>query len=127
VGWWNLFVGFFASIFAVITGLYAKNSANFGSGIEPLLSYHQYLGITTAAIFTGLFIWRSVMNRKIRAKWRNLYLTVSVLGVLVVFTTGLIGGQMVYEHGANVEIPQTVSEHQNPAQYAPADSVGPEQ
>jgi len=34
VGWWNLFIGFFASVFAVITGLYAKNSANFGTGIE---------------------------------------------------------------------------------------------
>ena len=124
VGWWNLFLGFFASLFAVITGLYAKNSASFGSGIEPLLTYHQYLGIATAAIFTGLFVWRSGMDRKIRARWRNLYLTASVIGVLVLLTAGLIGGQLVHEHGANVKEVKLLRQQVNQLQEKlPADST----
>lgn len=102
-GWWNLFLGFFAALFAVITGLYAKNSAFISPNTQTLLSYHQYLGITTAIIFTGLFIWRSGMKRKIQRKWQGLYLTVAVLGVVLLLTVGLLGGQMVYEHGANVD------------------------
>jgi len=102
-GWWNLFLGFFAALFAVITGLYAKNSAFITPDTKTLLTYHQYLGIATAVIFTGLFIWRSGMNRVIQPKWRGLYLSISVLGVVVLLTVGFIGGLMVYEHGANVD------------------------
>jgi len=102
VGWWNLFLGFFAALFAVITGLYAKNSAIFTDGVHTVLGYHQYLGIITAGIFTVLFIWRSSMNREIRQKWRILYLTVAIIGTITLLTTGFLGGQMVFEHGANV-------------------------
>lgn len=103
VGWWNLFLGFLAALFAVITGLYAKNSAFFPAGSQTLVIYHQYLGIGTAGVFTLLFIWRSGMNRKITRKWQAFYLTLAGLGVLVLLTTGFVGGQMVFEHGTNVE------------------------
>ncbi len=103
VGWWNLFTGFLAALFAVITGLYAKNSAILTSGTATLLPLHEYLGIGTALVFTVLFIWRSSTGRKISDKWRTLYLTVAIVGVLAVLTTGFIGGLMVFEHGINVE------------------------
>ncbi|MBS1272193.1 MAG: hypothetical protein MAGBODY4_01333 [Candidatus Marinimicrobia bacterium] len=103
VGWWNLFLGFLVALFAVITGLYAKNSAIFTEGVESLLPYHQYLGIATAVIFTVLFVWRSSMDRRIRQKWRILYLTVAIIGTITLLTTGFIGGQLVFEHGANVQ------------------------
>ena len=103
VGWWNLFLGFLAVLFAVITGLYAKNSAFFTEGVYSILGYHQYLGVATAAIFTVLFVWRSGMNREIQEKWRVLYLSVASLGTIILLTTGFLGGQMVFEHGANVQ------------------------
>lgn len=103
VGWWNLFLGFLAVLFAVITGLYAKNSAIFTEGVKSLLPYHQYLGIATAGIFTVLFVWRSSMDRNIRKKWRVLYLSVAAAGTITLLTTGFLGGQMVFEHGANVQ------------------------
>jgi len=103
VGWWNLFLGFLAALFAVITGLYAKNSAFFPAGSQSLVTYHQYLGIGTAGIFTLLFVWRSGMNRKLSARWQTWYLAVGILGICVLLTTGFLGGQMVFEHGTNVE------------------------
>lgn len=112
-GWWNLFLGFFAALFAVITGLYAKNSAFITPDTKSLLFYHQYLGIATAVIFTGLFIWRSGMNRVIQPRWRGLYLAISGLGVVVVLTVGFIGGLMVYEHGANVDAVKTLNQKVN--------------
>lgn len=102
-GWWNLFLGFLAALFAVITGLYAKNNAIFTQGVIPLLTYHQYLGIGTAVIFTLLFVWRSYSGRNLPGRWEKYYLGVAILGVLVLLTTGLVGGLMVFEHGANVE------------------------
>ena len=103
VGWWNLFIGFLASLFAVITGLYAKNSASFTSDIFPLLTYHQWLGIAVAALFTILFVWRSSMQRQIYDRWKTAYISVSLISALVLLTTGLLGGQLVFQHGANVE------------------------
>ena len=103
VGWWNLFLGFLASLFAVITGLYAKNNASFTSDIFPVLTYHQWLGIVVAALFTILFVWRSSMQRQIYEKWKTAYTALSIISALVLLTTGLLGGQLVFQHGANVE------------------------
>ncbi|HKJ66854.1 MAG TPA: DUF2231 domain-containing protein [bacterium] len=103
VGWWNLFLGFLAVLFAVITGLYAKNNAFFPEASLQLISYHQYFGISTAVIFTLLFVWRSGMNRKIMPRWQSLYLLIAVLGTVLILVTGLLGGQMVFEHGTNVQ------------------------
>jgi len=103
VGWWNLFLGFLAALFAVITGLYAKNSAFFPDSAGILILYHQYTGFGTLAIFTILFIWRSSMNRIILPRWQNYYLTLAVTGAIVLIATGFLGGQMVFEHGTNVE------------------------
>lgn len=103
VGWWNLFVGFLASLFAVITGLYAKNNASFTSEIYPVLTYHQWLGIAVAALFTILFVWRSSMQRQIYDRWKTIYISVSIFSAIVLLTTGLLGGQLVFQHGANVE------------------------
>jgi len=103
VGWWNLFLGFLASLFAVITGFYAKNNSSFTSDIFPVLTYHQWLGIVVAALFTILFVWRSSMQRQIYEKWKTAYTALSIISALVLLTTGLLGGQLVFQHGANVE------------------------
>ncbi len=103
VGWWNLFLGFLASLFAVITGLYAKNNASFTPDIFPLLSYHQWLGIGVALLFTLLFVWRSSMQRKIYKEWQVPYLSVAIISAIILLITGLLGGQLVFQHGANVE------------------------
>jgi len=103
VGWWNLFLGFLAALFAVITGLYAKNSAFFPDSATGLILYHQYTAFGTLAIFTILFIWRSSTNRVISPRWRNYYLTLAVTGAILLLATGFLGGQMVFEHGTNVE------------------------
>jgi len=120
VGWWNLLLGFLAVLFAVITGLYAKNSAIFTEGVEAVLGYHQYFGIATASVFTVLFIWRSNMNRVIRERWQTLYLSVAIIGTILVLTTGFLGGQLVFEHGANV---QEVKELQMQIEQLQADST----
>ncbi|MCF7804168.1 MAG: DUF2231 domain-containing protein [Candidatus Marinimicrobia bacterium] len=120
VGWWNLFLGFFAALFAVITGLYAKNSAIFTDGVDTVLGYHQYFGIATACVFTLLFIWRSNMDRVIRKRWQALYLTVAIIGTVLVLTTGFLGGQLVFEHGTNV---QEVKELQIKVEQLQADTT----
>jgi len=123
VGWWNLFLGFLASLFAVITGLYAKNSAIFTEGVFPLLTYHQYLGIATAIVFTVLFVWRSSNQRALPERRRSWYLGGAVLGAILLIATGFIGGLLVFEHGANVEEVQRLQQEVKELhQYLP-DSV----
>lgn len=111
VGWWNLFIGFLASLFAVITGLYAKNNASFTSDVFPVLTYHQWLGIAVAALFTILFVWRSSMQRQIYDRWKTAYLSLSIISAFVLLTTGLLGGQLVFQHGANVEKVKELRQH----------------
>lgn len=103
VGWWNLFLGFLAVLFAVITGLYAKNNAYFPEASLQLIRYHQYFGLGTAVVFTILFVWRSGMDRKIMPRWQTLYLLIAVLGTVLILATGFLGGHMVFEHGTNVQ------------------------
>ena len=43
------------------------------------------------------------MQRQIYDRWKTAYISVSLISALVLLTTGLLGGQLVFQHGANVE------------------------
>lgn len=100
-----LILGTFGTITAYLSG----NAA--GAGMEEgtlgkAISLHQEAAVLTLwlAIFTSL-VYAAVRFFKFQNKWLkliNIVLFAAVIGSLA--RTGYLGGQLVYKHGAGVEL-----------------------
>ena len=100
-----LLLGALGAISAYFTGSYAGEGIEEGPLKIPMELHEQaalislWLAIITA-LFSVLFYYFKVQNPK--AKWVSILLY--TLLVVSVARTGYLGGQLVYSHGAGVEI-----------------------
>lgn len=100
--WITLLLGTFSAIPAVITGIIAHIPYEETAVIESI-EQHQWLGFLTAGIFIALTAWRWRSRRttgETGVSW--LYLTIGVLGLIVLTITGMTGGNLVYNLGVGV-------------------------
>jgi uncharacterized membrane protein len=101
--WLLLVLGTIGAVAATVTGLIAhlpyEEDPTLLAAIEP----HQYTAFAATAIFAALTVWR----------WRSLgqssdigggapYLTLALLGLVVLGTTGFLGGNLLTEWGIGV-------------------------
>jgi uncharacterized membrane protein len=102
--WLLLVLGTIGAIAATVTGLIShlpyEEDPTLLAAIEP----HQYTAFAATAIFTALTAWR----------WRSLrrgselgggaaYLTLALLGLVVLGITGFLGGKLLSEWGIGVK------------------------
>ena len=100
-----LLLGALGAIAAYITGSYAGEGIEDGPLKDPMELHQQAATVTLwLAIVTGLF--RVVMYyfkyNRFWVKWVGILLFTALVGAVA--RTGYLGGQLVYSHGAGVEL-----------------------
>jgi hypothetical protein len=85
-----LWLGFFAALSSVVSGLLLKESGDYDSQSVKL---HQFAGIALTLI-TGVYAWARGQKQ-----FKRMYKFLSVLVLLLILTTGHLGGTLT--HGEN--------------------------
>ncbi|MEE4198676.1 MAG: DUF2231 domain-containing protein [Bacteroidales bacterium] len=99
---WNLFLGSFASLLAVISGLIEEKTLVHNDAIHEILKVHELLGYITTGIFVVLSLWLIIRNSKLKGTEIKLIILILFSGVVIMAYSAHLGGKMVYEQGAGV-------------------------
>lgn len=103
---WALVLGLVGTIAAYISGSFAEEAVEHISGIHNNLEAHEE--IATVALCT----WIGLVGLRILLALRNwtdnsifrVYLVLLMAGTVLIGITGYRGGQLVYQHGAGIQL-----------------------
>ena len=100
-----LIPGTLAALAAVVSGMLARNALEIPQGLENNIARHQWSGIMTLIAFVLLCLFRYGLAVSIRESkpFRWVYYTVSVLGLIFLFRTGFLGGELVLKFGIGAD------------------------
>lgn len=101
---WLLGLGLLGGIAASIAGSVAEEAAEKAGIAESLIETHESLAFVTMGIFGVLFLWRLFLRNQFNGRLLAIYLLVAAIGVGTLSATGYYGGDLVYEHGAGVNV-----------------------
>ena len=106
-----LFLGVLGAVAAVFTGNAAQTEANrlANAGLsipKQAINDHEDYATFTMWYFTGLLILRTmyVLKKKITDKIKYLFIILSVIGCLLIYKTGQLGGRLVYKYGIGTDL-----------------------
>ncbi len=106
-----LVLGLIGAVAAVLTGNQADEFAEmlFDKDINiPLgkISVHESYATYTLWYFTALFFLRLflILKKKFSGIIRYSFVLLAIIGSILIFFTGLKGGELVYKHGIGTEI-----------------------
>jgi uncharacterized membrane protein len=97
-----LIVGALGGVAAVLSGLQAEDHIDHGEAVHQVMETHETFALISLGVFGVLALWRLLRERRMGATERAIAVLASVLGVGVLFTTGLYGGRLVFEHAAGI-------------------------
>ncbi len=101
---WLLVLGLIGGIAAAVAGGLAEETAEKAGIAESLIETHESLAFVTLGIFGVLLLWRVFMRNQLSGQLLAIYLLVATIGVGTLSATGYYGGDLVYEHGAGVNV-----------------------
>lgn len=101
-GFWTLLVGVVGAVAAVVSGLLAEEAIEHGELVHALMERHEVMGIALTVFFGALAAWRVWRRGTLGEKQQPTYLMLAGVGALFVLWTALLGGRMVYDHGAGI-------------------------
>jgi uncharacterized membrane protein len=105
VSFWILVLGAIGGVAAVVSGLQAEEYISHGDAVHRVMETHETLGLVTLGIFGLLTLWRIVRERRMGNGERAAGLLLALAGAGVLFTTGLYGGRLVFDHAAGIPTP----------------------
>jgi uncharacterized membrane protein len=104
-GWWLLILGLVGGAVAAGFGMWTEEQVE-ASGIpEAAVDRHEAFALTTLAVFAALAVVRWRMRSRWSSQDRVIYVSVAMIGLLLLGITGFYGGELVYRYGAGVESP----------------------
>jgi uncharacterized membrane protein len=101
---WLLGLGLLGGVAASIAGSMAEEAAEKAGIAESLIETHESLAFVTMGIFGLLFLWRLFLRKQFAGRLLAIYLLGATIGVGTLSATGYYGGDLVYEHGAGVNV-----------------------
>ncbi len=99
---WTLMAGAVGAALAVLSGLRAEDTIEHGTAIHELMERHETLAFITLGVFAVVAGWRLVRERKMGTGERQAALVLALVGAGVLYTTGKLGGQLVFDHAAGI-------------------------
>jgi uncharacterized membrane protein len=100
-GIWTLWAGVIGGWAAVVAGELAE-SLDHGESIHELMERHEQMAIMTMALFTIVLIWKLVRRFQMPSQELALTRALSVVGLVGLVWTGILGGKLVFEHAAGI-------------------------
>ncbi len=112
---WTLWAGVIGGWAAVVAGLIAQDTIEHGEAIHDLMKTHQTLGLATMGIFTAVLAWKLFRRAMLSPVEERVLRGLSVVGLVGVVWTGMIGGKLMFEHAAGIPTATMHAEPQNRA------------
>src|SRR3989454_9612967 len=134
---WTLWAGVIGGWVAVLAGLQAEQAIEHGEAIHELMETHETLALTTMGIFTVVLTWKLYRRAKLTSAEEVGLRVLSLVGLVTVVWTGVLGGKLMFEHAAGIPnvMMQVEMENREAASHhepgeadesaAPADSTKP--
>jgi uncharacterized membrane protein len=101
-GFYTMLVGAVGAVAAVIAGLQAEEHIAHGEAVHEVMEVHEKLALFTTGVFAIVVLWRLLRERKMGNAERAISTAVSLVGVGLLFATGIYGGKLMFDHAAGV-------------------------
>ncbi len=108
-----LIAGVVFTPFAVLTGMVAEQNLQHNEAIHEILIIHKYNGFVILFLFQILLVWFWLRRKLFGNIEYNAWVVGLLVGNLLIFYQGYLGGEMVYTHGAGVKAMEMGSENQS--------------
>jgi len=112
---WTLWAGVIGGWIAVIAGLQAEDAIEHGEAIHDLMEVHETLALTTMGLFTVVLVWKLFRSSKLTGAEEAGLRVLSGAGLVTVVWTGVLGGKLMFEHGAGMPSATMQAEMENRA------------
>jgi len=133
---WTLWLGVLGGWVAVIAGEQAEEALDHGEAIHELMEQHETWALVSMIAFTLVLLWKMWRRFELRGVEATALRVLSVVALAITVRTGLLGGQLMFEHAAGVPSKTLEAELRNreaghehePGQEherAPGDSAAP--
>ena len=110
---WTLWAGVIGGWVAVIAGKLAESSIQHGEAIHEIMEKHESMALMTMGLFTIVLIWKMARRFQMPAQELALTRALSVVGILGLIWTGILGGRLVFEHAAGIPTQRLQAEIEN--------------
>ena len=112
-GIWTLWAGVIGGWAAVVAGKLAEDAIEHGEAIHEIMEKHENVALITMSLFTIVLIWK--MARRFQMPSQELALTrfLSVVGLVGLAWTGILGGRLMFEHAAGIPTQTLQAEIEN--------------
>jgi uncharacterized membrane protein len=110
---WTLWAGVLGGWIAVVAGELASKSIEHGEAIHTIMEKHETMALLTMGVFTVVLGWRLARRFQMPAQELALTRALSVVGLLGLVWTGVLGGKMMFEHAAGIPVKTMQAEIEN--------------
>ena len=110
---WTLWAGVIGGWLAVVAGKLAEGSIEHGEAIHEIMEKHQNMALMTMGVFTIVLIWKMARRFQMPAQELALTRALSVVGIIGLVWTGILGGRLVFEHAAGIPTERLQAEIEN--------------
>jgi uncharacterized membrane protein len=101
-GIWTLWAGVIGGWAAVVAGRIASNTIEHGEAIHEIMEKHENMALMTMALFTVVLAWRLFRRFQMPAQELAFTRMLSIVGLLGLVWTGVLGGRLVFQHAAGI-------------------------
>ena len=126
-GIWTLWAGVIGGWAAVILGELAEDSIDHGEAIHEQMKTHETFAIATMIVFTVVLAWKLWRRFHLRSGEDRLLKLLLVVGLGLLVRTGMLGGELVFDHAAGIPTATIRAEVENRAQVHDHDGDEAEQ
>ncbi len=105
---WLLVLGLAGGVAAAVAGDMAEEMAEKAGIAESLIETHETLAFATLGLFGLLMVWRLWLRNHFTRSTMTAYFLAAAIGLGLLSATGHFGGDLVYEHGAGVNVARGV-------------------
>jgi uncharacterized membrane protein len=110
---WTLWLGVIGGWVAVIAGELAEDAIDHGEAIHQIMEKHQNMALITMSLFTIVLIWKMVRRFQMPSQELAITRFLSVIGVVTLAWTGVLGGRLMFEHAAGIHTTTLQAEIEN--------------
>jgi uncharacterized membrane protein len=112
---WTLWAGVIGGWAAVIAGTIASDTIEHGDAIHEIMEKHENMALLTMGVFTVVLGWRLIRRFHMPPQELALTRALSVVGLVGLVWTGILGGKLVFEHAAGIPVKTLQAEIENRA------------
>jgi len=112
-GIWTLWAGVIGGWAAVVAGKLASSTIEHGEAIHEIMEKHEHMALLTMSLFTVVLAWRLIRRFQMPAQELAFTRMLSIVGLLGLVWTGVLGGRLVFQHAAGIPSHVLQAELQN--------------